>query len=122
MNDKIKNLTESNDEISKLLEHYNKIFEEALHLFIDTNHLDGDVIRPLDSGKIEKGRIEIVKNVHSGRNAQIIPYYVIFHPYKKDGTLSAAHRADDLSDINSPREYFEETLSRYKSAEDSTEE
>lgn len=113
---RIESLDKTRRDISRKIEAYNKGFKSTLKAFVKEHGLDKAVIRN-ETGKEECGELRIVDSTMRGyKNNPSVPYYLVFHPYKKDGTLSNAHRIDNIV-VLEPSDYFNGILKRYKIAE-----
>ena len=112
----IENLTAMSKDINERMAVYNADFKATLESFIKENNLDKTVIRN-ETGKDERGELRIFANYENGyKSNRSIPCYVLFYPYRKDGQLSNAHRCDNIV-VNTPGDYFNGILERYKPAE-----
>lgn len=105
-----KNLDSQNAELNEKIDLYKKNFQKVLKVFLETFDLNNDVIRK-NGNKAETGRLRIINDEYKSKRN--IKAYVVFHPYKKDGELSNAHRTDDF-DVNTPSEYFDALLKTYE--------
>ena len=113
---RIETLDKARKDIVRKIEAYNKGFEATLKDFIKERGLDKTVARN-ETGKEEIGELRIVDGTKRGyKNNPAIPYYIVFHPYRRDGVLSQAHRIDDIV-VNEPSDYFDGIIKRYKPAE-----
>ena len=104
-------LDAQNAELIEKTNAYSENFQKILKVFLETFDLNNDVIRK-NGNKIEIGRLRIINDEYKSKRN--IKAYVVFHPYKKDGELSNAHRTDDF-DVNTPSEYFDALLKTYES-------
>lgn len=110
MNPHIERLDRDFEEITTSQTAYYRNFYGILMAVQKENHLDGTVLRK-NNGKTERGELRIVENKCYNGNPGI-PCYFTFHPYRNNGELSNAHRADKF-EASIPSAYFAKILEIY---------
>lgn len=113
MTSTLNQLENKNETLIRLRKEYNAEFKTMLETFVKDNNFDKPVQRTGEK-KTENGMMSIVDGSDTGgyRGNPAIPYYFVFHPYRNNGELSAAHRADKF-DVASAGEYIAKVLETY---------